>query len=71
MILVVRRHVPESPRWLFIHGRDEEAEKIVAGIERRVAEEDQVELEPPQDTITIRRRRTIGTEEIARTVFTL
>ncbi|HEY5785503.1 MAG TPA: MFS transporter, partial [Microlunatus sp.] len=71
MILVVRRHVPESPRWLFIHGRDEEAEKIVAGIERRVAEEDHVELDPVLDTITIRQRRTIGMGEIARTVFTL
>ena len=71
MILVVRRHVPESPRWLFIHGRDEEAEKIVAGIERRVAEEDHVELEPVQDTITIRQRRAIGMGEIATTVFTL
>src|SRR6188472_448374 len=48
MILVVRRHVPESPRWLFIHGRDEEAETIVAGIEKRVAEEDHVEPEPVQ-----------------------
>ena len=71
MILVVRRHVPESPRWLFIHGRDEEAEKIVDGIEKRVAEEDHVELEPVQDTITIRQRRAIGMGEIARTVFTL
>jgi MFS family permease len=35
-ILLVRRNVPESPRWLFLHGYDEEAERVTADIERQV-----------------------------------
>ncbi|MFJ8791136.1 MFS transporter [Streptomyces sp. NPDC102462] len=69
VILLVRRHVPESPRWLLIHGREREAERIVAAIERRVTEERGAPLPEPQGELVIRQRRGIGFREIARTVL--
>src|SRR6476660_9543958 len=37
-ILFVRKNVPESPRWLFIHGHEKGAERIVRDIEGQVEE---------------------------------
>ncbi len=38
VIIAMRMWIPESPRWLIIHGRPEDAERIVGDIERRVFE---------------------------------
>ena len=37
-VLLVRRNLPESPRWLAMKGREQEAEEVVADIERGVEE---------------------------------
>jgi MFS family permease len=69
VILLVRRNVPESPRWMFIHGRDRKAHELVDGIEREVEAESGERLAPPESSIEIHPRRTIGFLTIARTMF--
>jgi len=36
IVIFFRRWIPESPRWLMIHGRNDEAERIVGEVERMI-----------------------------------
>ncbi|MEA2737358.1 MAG: hypothetical protein QOH05_665 [Acetobacteraceae bacterium] len=55
IVLLLRRFLPESPRWLMTHGQPEEAERIVGQIEARVERETGKPLPPvPPGTLRLR-----------------
>jgi MFS family permease len=71
-VLLVRRNVPESPRWLFIHGREHEAEHVVAAIEQEIEHDTGQPLpEPHGKPLKVRQRQTISFREIANVAFKL
>jgi MFS family permease len=55
IVLLLRRFLPESPRWLMTHGYPEEAERVVAQIEQRVMHETGRPLPPvPPQALRLR-----------------
>ncbi len=69
-VLLLRLFVPESPRWLMIHGEEEEANRVVDDIERKVEKATGEELpEVDDEPLELRSRKSTGFVEIARTVF--
>jgi MFS family permease len=69
VILIVRRNVPESPRWMFIHGHHAEAEALVDSIEADVSKETGERLDPVDKTIKVHQRQSVPFREIAGTAF--
>ena len=66
--------MPESPRWLFIHGQEKSAERIVRDIEGQVEDSTDERLpkaEDSDDYLTVRQRKTIGFGTIAKTAWKL
>jgi MFS family permease len=69
MVLIARTALPESPRWLSVHGYREKAERVMAEIEARVALATQSALAPPHGTITIRPRKSTELGVVFSTMF--
>jgi MFS family permease len=67
-IIVLRRWIPESPRWLQTHGRSGEAERVMTGIERRTRWDERIDAAgavlPPRPV-----RRALGMKTVAHTLI--
>src|SRR5690242_12099248 len=74
VVFVMRMWIPESPRWLVIHGHPERAEVIVREIERSAAGRDEHERlhgRGPWPILKIRMRHHTPLREVAHTLFTV
>jgi MFS family permease len=68
VVFVMRLWIPESPRWLMIHGQPARAEAIVADIEQS-AKHSQPPRPPVLATVRLKTRTHTPLLEVARTLF--
>jgi MFS family permease len=71
VVFVMRMWIPESPRWLMIHGQPERAEAIVADIERSVIGKVQDHPRNPWPKVKLRMRDHTPLREVAHTLFSV
>jgi MFS family permease len=68
-VLLMRRRVPESPRWFVTHGYVQEAEATVTDIERQVAQGAQQSFPAPESGLEIHPRKSFGLGLILRAML--
>jgi MFS family permease len=65
VIFFMRLWIPESPRWLMTHGRLQDAEAVVAGIEARLRNDGPVIVDKSHPRVRLRPRRSTPLREVA------
>jgi MFS family permease len=68
-ILLMRRHVPESPRWLITHGWSAQADETIRDIEERVRQGTGADLAPVHDHLDVHPRKSFGFGLILRSML--
>jgi MFS family permease len=74
VVFVMRMWIPESPRWLVIHGHPDSADRIVHDIERSVTGHGQDRQQPdrgPWPKMKLRMRDHTPLREVAHTLFSV
>ena len=71
VVFVMRMWIPESPRWLMIHGQPDRAHAIVADIERSAVGQVQDQPEHGWPKIRLKMRTHTPLREVAHTLFSL
>ncbi len=71
VVFVMRMWIPESPRWLMIHGRPDQAHAIVADIERSVIGTAPDQPQHAWPKIKLRMRHHTPLREVAQTLFSV
>jgi MFS family permease len=70
VIIFVRRHLPESPRWQVMHGREQEAEETISYIEQEVEQGGRTLSRVDDDrAIELKPAENIGYFALARVLF--
>ena len=72
-IIYLRRHIPESPRWMITHGHHDDAERIVSNIEKEVVEAGKKlpKLDEERDAMWVKPREGLTPKQLAYVFFKL